>query len=171
MNDSPLNCMPQGEWDAFISSILKPFLIYAKNDPLISYDDLQQEAWVALLSAASNYDPTKAKFSTYSYYYIRGRMLRYVLEKSRLASSRIDSDPLDIEKGYVDNSSDEQEQMKMMLGVVADEPYSNFLIEYYIKGKSFRTIAKENNMSHQGVASHIKKLLALLEKRLHHENA
>lgn len=169
--DSPLNSLPQSEWDSFISSILRPFLIYSKRDPLITYDDLQQEAWVALLNAAANYDPTKAKFTTYAYYYIRGRILRYVLEKTRLSPQRIDAEPTDIESGYIDNTADEDELMSSILSAVKDEPHAYFLVEHYVKGKSFRKIAKECGMSYQGVAMHVKRLIGLLEKRLSHENA
>lgn len=168
---NPLDSLPQSEWDALISSILRPFLSYRKNDPLISYDDLQQEAWIGLLSAAKNYDSTKAKFTTYAYHYIRGRILRYVLEKTRLSPQRIAVDPLDIESGYIDNTPDTSELIGFIWGVVKNEPHANLLIEYYVKGKSFRKIAKDNGMSHQGVAMHVKKIIDLLEKRLHRENA
>jgi RNA polymerase sigma factor (sigma-70 family) len=171
MKDSPLDCLQQSEWDAFISSILRPFLVYAKNDPLISYEDLEQEAWVGLLTASKNYDSTKAKFTTYAYHYIRGRILRYILEKTRLSPGRTDADPIDVESGYLDTTIDENELMKTILSAVAEDPHANLLIEYYVKGKSFRKIAKDNGLSHQGVALHVKRLIKLLEKRLHHENA
>lgn len=171
MKDSPLKSLPQSEWDALISSILRPFLVYSKTDPLITFDDLQQEAWVALLNAAENYDPTKAKFTTYAYYYIRGRILRYILEKTRLSPQRIDAEPVDVEPGYIDPSFNDIEMMKSILGAVADEPYANLLIEHYVNDKSFRTIAKECGLSHQGVAMHVNRLVGLLEKRMSHENA
>jgi RNA polymerase sigma factor (sigma-70 family) len=145
--------------------------MYAKNDPLISYEDLEQEAWVGLLSAAKNYDSTKAKFTTYAYYYVRGRILRYVLEKTRLSPRRTEADPADVEQGYEDNTLEGNELMGSILGAVANEPHANFLVEHYIHGKSFRKIAKASGMSHQGVAMHVKRLIGLLEKRLNHENA
>lgn len=170
--DSPLNSLPQSEWDALISSILRPFLSYAKNDPLISYQDLEQEAWVALLNAAKNYDSSlKTKFTTYAYYYIRGGVMRYILEKTRLSPKRIDAEPTEIEAGYTDNTLDEAELMSSILNAVSTEPHANFLIEHFVKGKSFRKIAKESSMSHQGVAMHVNRLIKLLEKRLSHENA
>jgi len=170
-DDDPLNSLPQREWDRFIGSILRPFLGYAKHDPLISGDDLKQEAWVALMHAARNYDPRKAKFTTYAYFYVRGRIFRYVLEKTRMSSMRIDTDPMNVEEGYTDNTYDDQELMGTILSVISDEPHVNLLVEHFVKGKSFRKIAKENGMSHQIVAMHVKKLVNLLEKRLDHENA
>lgn len=170
-DNNPLNSLPQSEWDAFISSILRPFLSYSKNDPLISHADLEQEAWVALLSAAKNYDSTKAKFTTYAYYYIKGRVLRYILEKTRLSPQRIDAECTDIEPGYIDKTLDENELRSTILGAIADEPHANFLVEHYVNGKSFRKISKEVGMSHQGVAMHVNRLIKLLEKRLNHENA
>ena len=171
MKDSPLHSLEQAEWDAFVRSIVHPFIYYAQKDPLISYNDLEQEAWVGLLNAAKNYDATKAKFTTYAYHYIRGQILRYILEKTRLSPNRINSDPMDIEPGYIDDTSDNQELMGSLLSAVASEPHANFLVEHYVNGKSFRKIAKESGMSHQGVAMHVKRLINLLEMRLSHENA
>lgn len=172
MNDkNPLDILPQSEWDAFIGSILRPFLIYAKNDPLISYDDLQQEAWIGLLSAAKSYDSTKSKFTTHAYYFIRGRILRYILERTRTSASRIEANPEDVESGYIDTSLDDSELMSSILSAVAEDPHAHFLIDHYVHGKSFRKIAKDNDISHQGVAMHVKRLIKLLEKRLNHENA
>lgn len=171
MRDNPLDSLPQSEWDALISSILRPFLMYAKNDPLVTYEDLEQEAWVGLLSAAKNYDSTKAKFTTYAYLYIRGRILRYVLQKTRLSTRRTNADPTEVESGYIDNTLEDSELMGSIFGAIAKEPNAHFLIEHFIKGKSFRKIAKSNGISHQGVAIHVKRLIELLGKRLSHENA
>jgi len=171
MSDSPLDSLPQSEWDALISSILRPFLVYAKNDPLITYEDMEQEAWVGLLSASKNYDSTKAKFSTYAYHHIRGRILRYILLKTRVSASRIDSDPVDVDPGYIDDTGQQAELMGSIFEAVKDEPNSHFLIEHYVKDRSFRKIAQDSGMSHQGVAMHVKRLIKLLEKRLSHENA
>jgi RNA polymerase sigma factor (sigma-70 family) len=171
MSDNPIDSLPQGEWDKLISSILRPYLSFAVNDPLISREDLEQEAWVALMTAASNYDPTKSKFSTYAYHYILGRIRRYVLEKTRVSSSRIDIDPIEIESGYIDNTIEDTELVKSIMLAVSDQPHAHFLVEHFIKGKSFRKIAKENGMSHQGVVMHVKKLINILEKRMNHENA
>lgn len=171
MTSNPLDSLPKSEWDALISSILRPFLMYAKKDPLITYEDLEQEAWVGLLSAAKNYDSTKAKFATYAYYYIRGRILRYILQKTRLSAGRIDADPTEVEPGYIDNTIEESELMHSIFSAIAEEPNAHFLIEHFVKGKSFRKIAESSDMSHQGVAMHVKRLIKLLEKRLSHENA
>jgi len=170
MNDKTLGSLPKCEWDALISSIIRPFLVYARKDPLITYEDLEQEAWVGLLSAVKNYDSTKAKFTTFAYLYMRGRMLRYILERTRISDNRLELDAT-LEPGYVDNSLEESELMDSIFSAVAEEPNAHFLIEYYVKGKSFRKIAESSDISHQGVATHIKRLVRLLEKRLSHENA
>lgn len=170
MKNDPLNEVPQSEWDALIYSILKPFLVYIKKDPLISREDLEGEAWVALLSASKTYDASKAKFTTYAYCHILGRIRRYIREKTRL-DGRIDIEPIEVEQGYVDKTVEDTELKNTMLDAIANEPYAHFVIEHYIHGKSFRKIAKEYGISHQGVAMHVEKLLQLLEKRLSHENS
>lgn len=172
MNVNPIDSLPQSEWDALISSILQPFLTYIEKDPLISYEDLRQEAWIGLLNAAKNYDPNiKAKFSTYAYYYIRGNILHYIRIKTRLSPQRLDEDCQNIEVGYIDNSLENSELIDSIFRVISNEPNVDLLVEYYINGKTYRKIAKENDMSHQCVAMHIKRLRNLLSKRLKHENA
>jgi predicted DNA-binding protein YlxM (UPF0122 family) len=94
-----------------------------------------------------------------------------VLEKTRVSSSRIDIDPIEIESGYIDNTIEDTELVKSIMLAVSDQPHAHFLVEHFIKGKSFRKIAKENGMSHQGVVMHVKKLINILEKRMNHENA
>ena len=169
---NPLDSLPHDEWDKFIGSIIKTFMSHYKRDVMITSPDMAQEAWIALIYASRNYDSRKGvKFTTYAYYYVRGRILRYILEKTRLSQGRIEVDPCDIEFGYIDTTSDDNELMHSMLGAVEKEPYAHFLIEHFVKGKSFRKIAKECGLSHQGVAMHVKRLIALLEKRLDHENA
>lgn len=171
MSDNPLDSLPQSEWDALIGSILRPFMTFAKVDPLITYEDLEQEAWVGLLNATKNYDSSKAKFITYAYHYIRGRVMRYILEKTRVSANRIDSDPIEVESGYTDNTSEDNELSLSIFAAIADDPHANLLIEHYVKGKSFRAIAQDYGMSHQGVAMHVKRLIKLLEKRVSRENA
>lgn len=61
-----------------IKYIAKQFTGYAEQEDLI------QEGFISLYDAAYNYDKNKgAKFSTYSAYWIRMRMKRYIIECSR----------------------------------------------------------------------------------------
>lgn len=50
-----------------------------KNYKVIEYDDLYQEGLIALFKVSKPFDSKKgSKFSNYAYYYIRGRMKRYI---------------------------------------------------------------------------------------------
>jgi len=171
-NDNPLESLPQNEWDALILSILKPLLPLCSKDALISVEDLQQEAWIGLLAACDRYDPKRAKFVTYAYHYIRGHVLRYILKKTRNKPNQIEEDPVVVDdRGYEDDSLERQDLMSTILDKIADEEHSDLIIQHYVNGKSFRSLAKERGVSHETIATRVNKLLGLLEKRLKHENA
>lgn len=61
------------EYIPLIKSIIKPF-IYNNN-----YDDLYQEAYIALLETIEKYDNKyNTKFSTFAYLNIRWKILKYI---------------------------------------------------------------------------------------------
>lgn len=171
-NDSPLNCIPQNEWDALIISILKPFFSLCTRDTLITKEDLQQEAWISLLIACERYDSLKGKFITFAYHYIRGRVMRYISRVTRNKPYQIDEDATLLDdRVYEDTTVERHDFMKTIFSLVSDQKYTELLHEHFINDKSFRQIAKETNTSHSSVANRVNGLLDLLELRLENENA
>lgn len=164
LNNNLLKTIPQKEWDAMIYSILRPFLNFCYSNSLISKEDLTQEAWLGLLSACEHYDPTKSKFTTFAYHYIRGYIMNFI--NKRLTNEDLDGNI--IESFYEESHDDLIETITKKL---YDQKQLNILIDHFVNNKSYRTIAKEQNMSHEMVGVHIRRMLDLLSKRLKHENA
>lgn len=63
------------EYEPFINKILSKY-----NIPVGFFDDLKQEAYIALIKAYKDYDPRKASFSTFAYSRVDGRV-RNVLRR------------------------------------------------------------------------------------------
>lgn len=168
--NSPLNCLSPSEWNAFINSIIRKSLTsFSRGYDFTELEDIRQEAWIGLLAAGERFDPSKSKFTTYAYYYVRGHILRFVNKKSKMLS---EEDDLSFqEAAYYDTRVETKDLRKTILDSVSDQPYKDLLIERFVKEKSLRTIAKEQGVSHEIISSRIKKLLFLLEKRVSHENA
>jgi len=173
MKSNPLDILHQNEWDALIISILKPFFAVCSQDTLITPDDLQQEAWIGLLKASERYDPTKAKFTTFAYLYIRGHIMRYIGRKLEDKPEQIDAEPEDIDTRFylIDDKSEKEDMMYAIIKRVHKEPHVDILIEHFIRGKSFRKIAKERGVTHAAIALRVNKLLDILEVRLQNENS
>lgn len=172
MSNNPLDSIPPNEWDAIILSIIKPLLPLCARDTLITVEDLQQEAWIGLLRACDKYDPARAKFTTFAYSYIRGHVMRYIAKSTRNKPNQIDEDAAMMDDREVsDSSAEQQDLVRTVFYLVADQEHSDLLREHFIEGKSFRQIAKETDVSHVAVANRVNKLLDLLETRLSHENA
>lgn len=170
--NNPIDDLPQNEWDALILSILRPFIPLCSKDALISIEDLQQEAWIALLAASKRFDPRLAKFSTYAYHYIRGHVMRYVRKKTNNKPTQVSDDPIDVDnRGYTDDHIERNDFMSTIMDSVSDQEHANLLVEHYVYGLSFRKMAKNHGVSHETIASRVNKLLDLLQIRLSHENS
>ena len=175
--NSPLNCIPKNEWDALIFSILKPFFKICLRDTLITREDLQQEAWISLLIACERYDSRKGKFTTFAYSYIRGRVMRYIskITLNKPQQHNMDGDVVydatSTEQIYNDLTVERQDFMATVFDLVADQKHTELLHEHFVRGKSFRQIARETGTSHVSVANRVNKLLDTLETRLTNENA
>lgn len=172
MNYSPLDDLPQNEWDALICSILRPFYYLYKNDILITQEDLQQEAWIGLLAACKRYDPSKAKFTTFAYHYIRGHVMRYIAKRTKDKLIQEDKNPIVLDvHTYEETECERRDIVETIMDRLSDQKHAHLLIEHFIRNKSLRHVAKEQGVSHEAIATRIHKLLEILEKRLNYENA
>jgi len=172
-NDNPLNVIPQNEWDAIILSIVKPFLPLCARDQLIRVDDLQQEAWLGLLSAARKYDPNRAKFVTFAYTYIRGYIMRYITKATRHKPNQVDEDAAVLDdREFRDDCAENNDTIETIFDLLSDQDHVDLLREHFVRDKSFRQIAREDGtVSHVTVANRVNRLLDVLQMRLSHENA
>jgi len=170
--NNPLDSLPQNEWDAFILSILKPFFFACSKDALVSPEDLQQEAWIGLLAAAKRYDHTRAKFVTYAHHYIRGHVMRYIAKRTKNKPTQVVGDPTELdERQHIESVAETRDLMSIILDSVSDQKHADLLVQHFVHGKSFRSLAKEYGVSHEIIATRTHKLLDLLQIRLNHENA
>jgi len=62
--------------------VVKLAIIYEKYYPYI--DDLIQEGNIGLLEAVRKYKKGEAKFTTYAYYWIRVRIIRFILKEYKI---------------------------------------------------------------------------------------
>jgi RNA polymerase sigma factor (sigma-70 family) len=176
MDNKLLDDLPTAEWDKLIGSILKRFSKLCRQDALLNMEDLQQEAWLALLDATQQYNPRNpqgAKFSTFAYQHIRFHLCRYVTAKLHNKPYQTDADPVTLlkETAYSDTTAEDRDLVDIMFQSIEGEPHVDILREHYIKGKSCRQIAKEQGISHETASSRVKKLLELMSKRLNSNNA
>lgn len=172
VTNNPLDDLPTNEWDALIISIIKPFFSLCRRDPSISYEDLQQEAWIGLLTASERYDPTKAKFTTFAYHYIRGRVMTYITSRTKNKSYQLTEDPLDMDlQSCVDTNIEADDIMRTILETVSDQKHTDLLHEHFVQDKSFRQIARERGVSHEIISNRVNKLISVLQKRMWNENA
>jgi len=176
MDSKLLEDLPTEEWDKLIGSILRRFSRLCKQDALLNVEDLQQEAWLALLDATQVYNPLNpqgAKFSTFAHQHIRFHLCRYITSKLHKKPHQVEADPVAVLRStaYEDTTTEDRDLMEVMFAAVEDEQHVDYLREHFIKGKSCRQIAKEQNISHETASSRIKKLLDTLSKRLNSNNA
>lgn len=172
MSDNPLDELDQNEWDALIYSILRPFHSFCTKDALVTPEDLQQEAWISLLQACDRYDPSRAKFVTFAYHYIRGHVLRYIGKRTKNKPHQIDEDPIILDsRQYLEDKVEQEDLRSTIFDKVADQPHADLLIEHFIHDKSMRQIAREQGVSHQLIKVRVDNLIDLLQIRLKNENA
>jgi RNA polymerase sigma factor (sigma-70 family) len=170
--NSPISVLPQNEWDALIISILTPFIYLCSKDKLITVEDLRQEAWVGLLGASRRYDPNKGKFVTYAYHCVRGHIMRYIFKRTSNKPVQLDEKFIDVDKHvYIDNGAERNDLVQTIIRNVKDEEHYDLLVKHFMKGLSFRKLAKEYGVSHETIHNRVNKLLDLLEIRLNNENA
>lgn len=171
-NNNPLDTLHAAEWDALITSIIKPFFSVCKKDSSIGTEDLKQEAWIGLLKASERYDPSQSKFTTFAYHYIRGYVMTYIASRTKNKQYQIAGDPQELDvKSYVDNVTETNDMMRTVLEILSDQDHVYLLEEHFVKDKSFRQIAKEQKVSHESIANRVHKLLNILYVRLNHENS
>lgn len=173
-----IETLPPQEWDALIGEVLKRYRHLCGDDALIDNEDLQQEAWIALLKASQDYDPNKrTKFTTFAYDRIRYHLCGYITKRLENKPTQIAEDPFDyidqcdIKKtSYRDQSIEQRDLVRTIFGAIADEQHAHLLQEHFVRGLSYRKLATMYQCSHETIGTRINRLLALLEKRLDKNN-
>ena len=176
MDNNQYNTTTDKEWDKIIGNILKRFksLVNASRDPLISFEDLKQEAWIGLWTASQSYDPNKGtKFTTFAYKHIVFHLCKYITKALRKKDCKLSIDPLLIlvDKGFLENEAERSDLIDTIFDYVKDEDHFDILEMYFLKGMTFREIAAAQNVSHQAVEVRLRKIIKKLGKRMCIENS
>jgi RNA polymerase sigma factor (sigma-70 family) len=172
-HNSPLESVPQNEWNKIIGSIIKKYLPFCHDDALITSQDLEQEAWVGLLECCERYDPEAGtRFTTFAYGSIRFHLCRF-LTKRKLPQkpSHVDLDfELLEEHSYIDMDVENADVIRTIMAMVKGYQYSSLLIEHFIEGKSYRELGTKHGISRGTIANKIRALLEVLEERMSPHN-
>jgi RNA polymerase sigma factor (sigma-70 family) len=177
VDKSPIETLPQHEWDAFIGSIVKRYQGLYTDDALINREDLQQEAWIALLKATQEYDPEKGtKFTTFAHDCIRYHLYDFVSRRTLKKPTQVNKDPFDTEfdiegrEPPVGEAIKEHDLVSTIFNAISHEEHAHLLREHFIDDRSYRVLAKKYGVSHETIGTRIHKLLAMLEKRIDKSN-
>jgi len=174
--NNPLETLTVDEWDSLIFSIVKRYFAITRKNPSVDVDDLKQEAWHALMRACNNHDPEKAaksgvKFSTYAYAYIDGQLRRYVSNACKVPAN-VDIDNISV----IDDTYDLEDEIQRdelackIFELAKDEKHAELLVEHFVKGKTYRQIARELGVSHNLINLRIHAVLKKVQEELYDDN-
>lgn len=171
-NNNLLNQLSKTEWDLFIIKILNRYRWFWRMNHEMGFEDLQQEAWLSLLQACSNFKPEKkTKFTTFAYIYINLRLLRTIREKTKNKFHLIDYNSLsEDEKQDVlhsvecyrdsDDSLETREIKDIVMKNLKDEDDFEILYDKYFNDKSFKDIATKRGLTRQTIHYKVRKMVA-----------
>ncbi|MFP4465841.1 MAG: sigma-70 family RNA polymerase sigma factor [Candidatus Goldiibacteriota bacterium] len=121
-----------------------------------AYEDLVQEGIMGMLNALEKFDESKgAKFSTYSVYFIKGRILDYLRRENKIKTLDMDiGENEEIE--YRPNGEDYEPEREPETGppqiysCIPDDE-KEVLYRHYRQMKTLKEIAEEMNISREKV--------------------
>jgi DNA-binding NarL/FixJ family response regulator len=98
--------------------------------------------------------------------------MRYIFKRTSNKPVQLDEKFIDVDKHvYIDNGAERNDLVQTIIRNVKDEEHYDLLVKHFMKGLSFRKLAKEYGVSHETIHNRVNKLLDLLEIRLNNENA
>ncbi len=159
------------EWTKFVKAIVNKFYC-SKKYILLTKQDLEQEAWLALLKAAKNFDEKRSTlFSTYAYSYIYKELLKYIHRK--VLPKKLDSqceilhqnvelirDPVSLEK-----KSENNNLINHALSIL-DKRDQAIVKLYFIDDFNYKQIAHAINMSQVMVSKRLDQALIKMRRIL-----
>lgn len=145
------------DWTRLIKRIIKEVYFPHACDPTMSYEDVEQEAWVLLCHAANKFDPHKAKatqstFQTYAFQCVRWGLLRLVATNSRKARKQSDAE-IDVLANLLSlppNQVRQAELLDTISYVTSNLPPQDLdlLYRHYVAKQSYRDIAASVDDEH-----------------------
>lgn len=168
MTTKLLESVPYSDWKKIIYKATKKFLLTRPGeDILLSKEDIEQEAWFALLRACNNFDPKNgAKFTTYAWCYIYLMVSKYVNKckankiKRDIFLNSVFNKPI-----CVDNDQLDKEDFIKHIATSINSDDAEMLEMYFVLDMPLREIADKTNLSIQGVSNRINKSLKFLREK------
>lgn len=155
------------QYEPMISSIIRKLNIY-KN-----YDSFRQTARIALWQAWLNFDEAKGKFSNYAYTTIKTTLLKEMTKDNKYSEVQIamEKDDLTHAAHYYQMKHNTVQDVKLfeeIQQILTGEEYE-LLIELYIFGYSYRTLAEKHGIPITTLKKRRQRLMEKIRKRLSEE--
>ena len=172
-----LELLTHKDWCRFIGSIIKQYVPVCRRNGLVEPDDLEQEAWQALLLAAQNYqaDKSTAKFTSYAWIYINYSVRELVYPKNRLKHKTISETDMsdgvpDIEDRYDDfvwfeNDAD----FRVAIAALNAEDFE-LVDQHFVQAMTFREMAALDKVTPQAMQQRLKRVIDKLKKQFNIED-
>ena len=152
-----------------INSITRSYNFWGGDES----DDIHQEATLAFWKAIKDYDPSKAKFSTYACTCIKNRVLNVARqlggEKHKIINEGISlvdelqvlapSEPEDIVIG----NENRAELLVKVQGALSEFEYRVFLL-FFVEGRNYRAIAQDLRVEQKAVDNALQRVKTKLKK-------
>lgn len=143
----------------------------------LDLEDLLQEGYIGLLTAAKSYNKKKSKFSTYAYLMIRSAIIKAIKDTGSLiripAYCNTLQQPnwsnIDNTKQYttIDDDIVCNNILDDICKILDNDKTDIFIyLSYYMSNKSLRDIASELGISHQSVSEKLSLLHTLVTNKL-----
>lgn len=168
------------QWEKLVKKITRRFGFIAKiRGATCSYEDLEQEAWIALLKAEKGFDPNKGvKFITYAYSYIYKELLKFVIKQNKMKTESLDQqlnshtidsliNTLSVPSGV--SKIDNLEMLNFLKNQLSEDEQS-MLKEKFVDGKSNKQLASTRNIAEVTVGKRVVKTLEKLKKIAKYED-
>lgn len=118
------------------------------------YPDLIQEGMIALIRAVDKFDPArKSRFTTYSFYRIKGQMVNFIQRKESRAPCPVDESHLDLRDPFSPDKIDDLISISQGLKVLPERE-AEVISSMVIQGREAREIASNKGMD----VSHVYRL-------------
>lgn len=156
-----LETLPKSDWDKIIHSIIKRYeFLYKKFE----HEDLEQEAWIALLEASKRFDPVahpKIKFSSYAYRAIEFAFFRLIREiKCPVSFQDIDYCEIETSGGMDDLVEDEW--IGHIFKQLDKREDRRLVYMYFVDKQTYKQIGEKIGVSHETARQKINKILSEL---------
>jgi RNA polymerase sigma factor (sigma-70 family) len=165
------------DWCRFIGSIIKQYVSVCSRNGLIDADDLEQEAWGALLLAARNYEADKsdAKFTSYAWIYINFSVRELVFPKSDLKHKTISETDMssgmpDIEDQFDDFVLFENDDtFRLAIAELSSEDFE-LVDQHFVQGLTFVEMAAMNDVTPQAMQQRLRRVISKLKRHFNIED-